>query len=69
MYTVQSCKVPVNIYLYFYSYVFALNPFKFTYMGMKIFENTYPPYEEITNSWHTFHFLKEMDRKKFFFAS
>ncbi len=26
-------------------YLFALRPFKFAYMEMKIFENTLPPYE------------------------
>ncbi len=26
--------------------MFALKPFKFTYMEMKIFENAFPPYEE-----------------------
>jgi hypothetical protein len=26
--------------------MFALKPFKFTYKEMKIFENTFPPYED-----------------------
>ncbi len=35
------------IYISIYLYMFALKPFKFTYMEMKIFENTYPPYEDL----------------------
>ncbi len=55
---VQSVKIfPVHkilltgpgAYIYFsiYSNLFSLKPFKFTYMEMKIFENTFPPYEDL----------------------
>jgi hypothetical protein len=27
--------------------MFALKPFKFAHMEMKIFENTFPPYEDL----------------------
>jgi hypothetical protein len=40
------------IYLSIYSYLFALQPFEFSYMEMKIIENTFPPYEDL----HAFHF-------------
>jgi hypothetical protein len=44
----QPCEVPVNIYLFFHLfYLFALKSFKFTYMEMKIFENTFLPYEDL----------------------
>jgi hypothetical protein len=33
------------IYISIYSYLYALKPFKFTYMAIKIFENTFPPCE------------------------
>jgi hypothetical protein len=35
------------IYISIYSYSCALEPFKFSYMEMKIFENTFPPYEDL----------------------
>ncbi len=35
------------IYISIYFYLFALKPFKITYMEMKIFENNFPPYEDL----------------------
>jgi hypothetical protein len=35
------------IYIFIYSYLFAQKPFKVTYMEMKIFENSFPPYENL----------------------
>ncbi len=39
----HPCKVLVNIDFYFHLLIFVCpKPFKFTYMKMKIFENTFP---------------------------
>ncbi len=44
--SVRSLWIFINIFIW--SYLFALKPFMFTYMEMKIFENTFPPYEDLT---------------------
>ncbi len=38
---------PLFIYISIYSYMFSLKSFKCTFMGMKIFENTFPSYEDL----------------------
>jgi hypothetical protein len=44
----QPCKVTVNIYLYFHLLISVCpKTIKLTYMEMKIFENTFPPYEDL----------------------
>ncbi len=52
----QPCKIPVNIYLYLHLPIFV-SPKAiqvYIYMEMKIFENTFPPYEDLQTLF-TFH--------------
>ncbi len=49
---VQSCKVPVNSYLYFHLLIFVCPKTIQVYiycMAMKIFENSFPLYEDLQN--------------------
>jgi hypothetical protein len=49
------------VYISIYSYLFALKPFNFTYMEMKLFENTFPPYENLQIlGIGTFHFTSPL---------
>ncbi len=49
MHTAQPYKVTMNIiYISIYTHIcLPSNLFKFTYMEMKIFENIFPPYEDL----------------------